>query len=105
MVRFIEACKFAYAKRTLLGDWNVGDISKSVRDTVANLTSEQWWDQVRDIIDDNGTSQDPKFYGAQYSDIEDHGTAHMSILAPNGEKRIFKGVSENICASQVMQYL
>ena len=34
---------------------------------------------------DNRTEQDPLKYGAEYYSSDDHGTAHVSILAPNGD--------------------
>lgn len=49
------------------------------------MLSPEFGEQIREKIDNNRTSTDPKFYGGMYSLKEDHGTAHMSILAPNGD--------------------
>ena len=83
--RWVEACKWSYARRTLLGDWSDENIRDSVIKTVTNMTNDEWWSQVRDSVSDDSTSQDPEEYGAEFSDTEDSGTAHVSILAPNGD--------------------
>lgn len=83
--RFIEACKFSYAKRTLLGDWNFGSLGESIREVIKDLTSESWWVETKEKIDDYSTNTDPEWYGAEYVTVEDSGTAHISILSPNGD--------------------
>ena len=35
-------------------------------------------------VHDNYTSNDEEYYGAEFYQEEDHGTAHVSVLAPNG---------------------
>lgn len=79
--RIIEAFKYAYAKRTEMGDLNFVNIT----DLLSNLTSTEYSESIRLQIDDNSTSSDPKHYGAVYYSNEDHGTAHFSIIAPNGD--------------------
>jgi len=84
--RFIEACKFSFAKRTLLGDWNSDrQLGQSVRQLVNNLTSSEWWVETVARISDLTTSPDPAWYGAKFSSVEDSGTAHISILSPAGD--------------------
>ena len=83
--RFIEACKFGFAKRTLMGDWGAEAVAGGVRELVANLTSEQWWAATRDKISDTETHLEPEWYGAEFSAAEDGGTAHMSVLSPAGD--------------------
>jgi len=83
--RFIEACKFAYAKRTLLGDWNYSPVKEEVEETVRYLTSSIWHSTIREKISEQTTNHDPKFYGAKFYNNEDHGTAHTSILSPAGD--------------------
>ena len=85
LFRFIEACKFSYAKRTLLGDWNFGSLGESIREVIKDLTSESWWVETKEKIDDYSTNTDPEWYGAEYVTVEDSGTAHISILSPNGQ--------------------
>lgn len=42
-------------------------------------------DEIRSKIQDNKTYQDYKHYGANFSVPEDHGTIHISVIAPNGD--------------------
>ncbi|XP_030763762.1 glutathione hydrolase 1 proenzyme-like isoform X2 [Sitophilus oryzae] len=79
--RIIESFKFGYGHRTLLGDANFVNVTE----LVANLTSKSYAKDIRSKIFDDRTSQDPTYYGAKASLVEDHGTAHISILAPNGD--------------------
>lgn len=41
--------------------------------------------QIRASIEDNRTYQDYQHYGANYTSVDDHGTAHISVLAQNGD--------------------
>lgn len=52
---------------------------------IKNLTSENYALDIRKAIWDNKTFTDPEYYGAVSTNIEDHGTAHVCILAPNGD--------------------
>lgn len=47
--------------------------------------STEFADEIRQKINDTHTSSDPMYYGGQYDVTEDRGTAHISILAPNGD--------------------
>lgn len=80
--RIVETFKYAYAKRTQLGDPH---FNSSIYDLMADLTSKEYAKHVRAQIKDNMTYQDPDYYGAVFNQKEDHGTAHISILAPNGD--------------------
>ncbi|KAK9883507.1 hypothetical protein WA026_001683 [Henosepilachna vigintioctopunctata] len=79
--RLIESFKFAYGMRTRLGDTRTPAMNKFVDELTtmekANLTIQK--------MKDNETSQDPEYYGALMSNADNHGTAHISILAPNGD--------------------
>ncbi|XP_030764165.1 glutathione hydrolase 1 proenzyme-like isoform X1 [Sitophilus oryzae] len=79
--RIIESFKYAYAKRTELGDTNFVNISE----LLANLTSKEYAENIRKQIVDNATFDDPKHYGAVFYDKGDHGTAHISIVDQNGD--------------------
>jgi gamma-glutamyltranspeptidase/glutathione hydrolase/leukotriene-C4 hydrolase len=83
--RLVEATKFAFAKRTDMGDWTVPEIREHVKDIVANLSSPDWSNKIRDKINDFQTSQDPEFYGAKTVFEEDHGTCHHCFLSPEGD--------------------
>ena len=52
---------------------------------VKNITSSAWADDKHDRIDDNQTFNDTKHYGADFHTPEDHGTAHVSVIAANGD--------------------
>lgn len=79
--RIIETFKFAYALRTELGDSN----SAEMTELHANLTSKSFAHLTRLKINDTKTWNDPRHYGATSSASDNHGTAHVSILAPNGD--------------------
>lgn len=80
--RIVEAFKYAYARRTHLGDpLYVGDAYELVK----KLTNAKYAKTLREEVDDWKTSNNVTFYGANYSVAEDHGTAHISVLAPNGD--------------------
>jgi len=83
--RFIEACKFGFAKRTQMGDWRYEPIREQVVDLVRNLTSQDWVEHIKASIDDTQTYLDPGHYGADVSLTEDHGTCHHSVLSPDGD--------------------
>lgn len=52
---------------------------------VKKLTDPQYAMEIRAQILENQTSQNFTYYGAEYANVEDHGTAHISVLAPNGD--------------------
>ncbi|KAL3273405.1 hypothetical protein HHI36_014851 [Cryptolaemus montrouzieri] len=79
--RIVESFKFAYGMRTRLGDTNTTAMNKFVKD----LASMEKAKLTVKLIKDNKTSQDPEYYGAQIAKIGDHGTAHISVLAPDGD--------------------
>ena len=41
------------------------------------------------VFSDVKTSTDVNFYGAEFTSIEDAGTAHMSVLSPAGKICVF----------------
>ncbi|KAK8740381.1 hypothetical protein OTU49_002886 [Cherax quadricarinatus] len=79
--RITEAFKWAYAKRTELGDADFVDMTELTH----NLTSDAFAKSIRSQIKDNRTFQDPEHYGAVTAVDNDHGTAQFSLLAPNGD--------------------
>ena len=86
--RLVESCKFAYARRTLMGDWSHNSSSPlalQVTELVANLTSPSWLEETRAKISDTKTFNDTAYYGAEFYNVEDAGTAHISILSPAGD--------------------
>lgn len=81
--RLLESFKFGFAMRTKLADrYYVAEAEEVER----NLTNRQYAEDIRQRQhSDASTSQDYRFYGANYAGVEDHGTAHVSVLAPNGD--------------------
>ncbi|XP_033324257.2 glutathione hydrolase 1 proenzyme [Megalopta genalis] len=78
--RFVESFKWAYAKRTQLGDPKYVPVDSLIR----NLTSASYADAIRSNIKDDTTHTNPEYYGAVTVVPEDSGTSHVSVLAPDG---------------------
>ncbi|XP_044760046.1 scoloptoxin SSD14-like isoform X2 [Coccinella septempunctata] len=79
--RTVESFKFAYGSRTLLGDTRTPEMDEFVKDLASLDVAKRTVTKIKD----NETSQDPTYYGAQISNPDNHGTAHISVLAPNGD--------------------
>lgn len=79
--RIAETFKYMYGRRTELGDPAYTDITELVK----NLTSKQYAKSIRRELSDKRTWQDPEHYGAVYSQPDDHGTAHISVVSPDGD--------------------
>ncbi|KFB46134.1 hypothetical protein ZHAS_00014190 [Anopheles sinensis] len=81
--RIVESMKFAYGLRTRIGD---PVYTPEARGVIQNLTDPQFASYVREqLIDDEQTHNDFAYYGAKFADVEDKGTAHVCVLAPNGD--------------------
>ncbi|CAC5390886.1 GGT1_5 [Mytilus coruscus] len=78
--RLVEAFKFAYAKRTDLGD---PDFVPNVTAVVKNLTSRSYADGIRQKIWDNQT-HDYMYYGPTFYDKLKTSTAHLSMVGNDG---------------------
>jgi gamma-glutamyltranspeptidase/glutathione hydrolase/leukotriene-C4 hydrolase len=52
---------------------------------VSNITSDAYAKDTFMKINDFYTINDPAYYGADYYQPDDHGTTHMSVIAPNGD--------------------
>lgn len=79
--RVMEAFKFGFAQRSKLGDVKSEDVLKLLDE----LESREHAESIRKLIDDEKTFNDFEHYGANQSITLDHGTGHISILAPNGD--------------------
>ncbi|XP_054932170.1 scoloptoxin SSD14-like [Dermacentor andersoni] len=71
--RFIEALKFAYAKRALLGDETM---EPSVAEVIEELLSKEAAEMSRAKINDSRTHDDVRFYGMTNANRRDSGTSH-----------------------------
>uniref|UniRef100_A0A0N4ZWH7 Gamma-glutamyltranspeptidase 1 n=1 Tax=Parastrongyloides trichosuri TaxID=131310 RepID=A0A0N4ZWH7_PARTI len=77
---FIEASKFAYAQRTLLGDVDYVNSSKFLSQ---NLTTREYTDWVVSRFKDY--AQESSYYGGILEGHkEDHGTSHVSCMDSEG---------------------
>ncbi|XP_055867611.1 glutathione hydrolase 1 proenzyme-like isoform X1 [Biomphalaria glabrata] len=78
--KIIETFKFAYAKRTGLGD----DTDKpDIQALVRNLTSRDYADSIRSLINASGT-YDYMYYGPTYYNTVKTSTSHVSLLDQEG---------------------
>ncbi|XP_062536668.1 scoloptoxin SSD14-like isoform X2 [Armigeres subalbatus] len=80
--RIVEAFKHGYGLRTKLGD---PPFVPGVEELLRKLTNENYAAFVRDGIFDNMTFSNYEHYGAEFANEDDYGTAHISVLAPNGD--------------------
>ncbi|CAF2653013.1 unnamed protein product [Rotaria sp. Silwood2] len=78
--RLIEAFKFAYAKRSELGDPSKINVTGLIR----NLTSKDYADSIRARIDDHKTFGF-EYYGGTWLDKLKTGTAHLSVVGLDGD--------------------
>lgn len=80
--RMVEAFKLGYAKRAELGDpafW------PQAAELARNLTAVEYAREARALVDDRWTFNDTEHYGLQFDRVEDHGTAHLSVLSADGD--------------------
>lgn len=94
--RIMEAYKHAYARRSELGD---PDFVEGADALVKNLTSMEYAREIRKKIDDTRTHNDLSYYSGHYMAPDDHGTAQISVLAPNGDAVSVTGTINYILGS------
>lgn len=80
--RITEAFKIAFAHRSWIG----AEQTEAVKEIIRKMAMKDYADVKKSLIHDDKTNSDTSFYEANNgTDIDDHGTAHLAILAPNGD--------------------
>uniref|UniRef100_A0A8C7XZ13 Glutathione hydrolase n=1 Tax=Oryzias sinensis TaxID=183150 RepID=A0A8C7XZ13_9TELE len=92
--RIVEAYRFAYAKRSSLGDPKFLSIDN-------NLTSQSFADALREKISDSST-QPVNYYGPDFYLPDNHGTAHISVVSEDGSAVAATSTINHYLGSKVM---
>lgn len=80
--RIIEVFKYAYAKRTEMGDPKFANI----KGLLEEIASKTFAENIRRKIKDGETRTDPEYYGGEFfENLTDHGTSHLNLVAPDGD--------------------
>lgn len=82
--RIVETFKYAYAKRTGLGDKHRNNLPYNMDELERNLSTPSWARSFRELVNDEHTYNDWRHYGALFGGADDHGTAHVIVVAPDG---------------------
>uniref|UniRef100_A0A3P9H5D3 Gamma-glutamyltransferase 1b n=1 Tax=Oryzias latipes TaxID=8090 RepID=A0A3P9H5D3_ORYLA len=94
--RIVEAYRFAYAKRSSLGDPKF--LSQK---SLYYLTSQSFADALREKISDSST-QPVNYYGPDFYLPDNHGTAHISVVSEDGSAVAATSTINHYLGSKVM---
>ncbi|XP_063962702.1 glutathione hydrolase 1 proenzyme-like [Lytechinus pictus] len=94
--RIIEAFKFAYGKRSALGDSSFVNLTELVR----NMTDQPYADDFRTRIDDDRT-HNYTYYEPEFQLVEDSGTTHISIVDQYGNAAAITSTINTLFGSKV----
>lgn len=79
--RLVEALKYAYAVRSKLADPDFVNVDNFMREILTEKFAREIFEQINDM----NTLESADDYGAESITPNDHGTSHISIIAPNGD--------------------
>lgn len=79
--RIIESFKFAFAMRSKLGDPDFINIENLMEEVLSESYGKRVWKKIKD----SSTMENVEHYGADSVSPEEHGTSHISIIAPDGD--------------------
>ena len=96
----VESFKWSYGARTQLGDPSDEYHREDINNVVDNITSATWARKVFERINDTATNNDPGYYGATFYNIDDHGTAHLSIV----DQGVYHAESDRILTFYLVIY-
>ena len=80
--RLVESFKFAYAQRSQFGD---PTFEPEVQRPFEEMLDPRYAKEIRQKIKDEVTFNEFQYYGASFANVEDGGTAHISILTETGD--------------------
>ncbi|KAF7988550.1 hypothetical protein HCN44_001123 [Aphidius gifuensis] len=98
--RIIETWKYVYAIRSQMGDPDFTNMT----DLMKNITSKDFARNIKNKIDDKRTFNEPSHYGGAENLLEDHGTSHMSVIAPNGDAVAVTSSLNGLYGSTIRSY-
>ncbi|CAH0398398.1 unnamed protein product [Chilo suppressalis] len=98
--RVVETFKYAYGQRTGLGDPSRSNLGERIQELQRNLSKPSWAQDFRRLVDDRKTYQDWQHYGALFEGADDHGTAHLVVIAPDGSAASVTSTINYIWGSQ-----
>uniref|UniRef100_A0A2M4BIM3 Putative gamma-glutamyltransferase n=2 Tax=Anopheles marajoara TaxID=58244 RepID=A0A2M4BIM3_9DIPT len=96
--RIVESFKHGYGLRTRVGD---PAFVPGIEVELEKLQSKTYARFISETIADDSTHSDYGHYGALFSSENDQGTAHVSILAPNGDAVAVTSTINNILGAMI----
>ncbi|XP_077491633.1 glutathione hydrolase 1 proenzyme-like [Amblyomma americanum] len=97
--RLVEALKFAFGRRSVLGDPHYTDMDGVVAEAASPATGAKI---ARTIASHLGPSSEPRYYGSPFSGSLGAGTAHFGFLAPNGDAVVLSSSLNSMFGSAVL---
>ena len=84
---FVESMKYGFAKRGDLGDLYKNPSSEATLKALNRLQSQDFIEKLAPTLSKTKTFKDATHYSQDpvFAFKEDHGTTHISVLAPNGD--------------------